>query len=102
MLGTLIASLDDPAVVTRLVALLDEPDLTARLEAAAGSLGRAPAEVTASLVRTFVETASDDVWLQLIGIMNRADDPTLAAIRAILTKALPDVAVTIVKSSFPA
>lgn len=89
MLGTLIASLDDPAVVTRLVVLLDEPGLAARLEAAARALGREPAEAAASLVRHFVETASDDLWLQLVGIMNRADDPALAAIRAILTKTLP-------------
>ncbi len=102
MLGTLIASLDDPAVVARMIALLDEPDLAARLETAAGSLGRAPAEVTAALVRNFVETASDDVWLQLIGIMNRADDPTLAAVRAILTKALPDVAGAGASPSSPA
>jgi len=101
MLGTLIASLDDPQVTTRMLALLDDPELAARLEAAAGSLGRAPAEVTASLVRTFVETASDDVWLQLIGIMNRADDPTLAAVRAILTKALPEVAVAGAKPFSP-
>jgi len=89
MLGALIASLDDPHVVARLVALLDDPDLTARLEAAANSLGRAPAEVMAPLVRNFIETASDDLWVQLIGIMNRAEDPSLAAIRAILGKALP-------------
>ncbi|MGB3866056.1 MAG: hypothetical protein WBA29_10565 [Xanthobacteraceae bacterium] len=93
MLGTLIASLDNPDIATRLVTLLDEPDLTARLEAAASTLGRAPAEVTASLVRNFVETASDDLWLQLIGIMNRAEDPSLAAIRAILGKTLPAASV---------
>jgi len=92
MLGTLIASLDDPQVTTRLIALIDEPDLAARLESAAHALGRAPADAAASLVRHFVETASDDLWLQLVGIMNRADDPTLAAIRAILVKVLPEAA----------
>lgn len=92
MLGALIASLDDPEVVTRLVALLDEPALAARLEAAARARGGAPEEAAASLVRRFVETASDDLWVQLVGIMNRADDPTLAAIRAILTRTLPEAA----------
>ncbi|WP_281004751.1 hypothetical protein [Mesorhizobium hawassense] len=36
-----------------------------------------------------MDTASDDLWTQLIGIMNRAQDPGLAAMRAILDKALP-------------
>jgi hypothetical protein len=40
-------------------------------------------------VRSFVETASDDLWTQLVGIMNRAEDPGLAAMRAILVKAFP-------------
>jgi hypothetical protein len=43
----------------------------------------------ASTVHGFLDTASDDHWLQLVGIMNRARDPGLAAIRAILDKALP-------------
>lgn len=89
MLGTLIASLDDPQNAGRLIALLDEPGLAGRLEQAAGALGRAPADVMAALVRNFIETASDDLWLQLVGIMNRAEDPSLAAIRAILGKMLP-------------
>ena len=46
----------------------------------------------ASALRYFMETASEDYWVQLIGIMSRAEDPGLAAIRAILTKALPDTA----------
>jgi hypothetical protein len=36
-----------------------------------------------------LETASDDHWLQLVGIMNRAPDPGLAAVRAIPARALP-------------
>jgi hypothetical protein len=91
MLGNIIASLDDPKVAMALVEAFDEPALRARLAAAAGQSGRQPAEIVGSAVRNFMETASDDLWTQLIGIMNRADDPALAAIRAILEKALPPV-----------
>lgn len=89
MLGRLIASLDDPAFALGVVEALEQPALTGRLAAAAEATGRAPAELVASAVRGFVDTASDDHWLQLVGIMNRAEDPTLAAMRAILEKALP-------------
>ncbi|MCO5066400.1 MAG: hypothetical protein M9924_18595 [Rhizobiaceae bacterium] len=89
MLGNLIASLDDPKVAIGLVEAFEEPALLARLAAAASQSGRQPAEIVSSTVRNFMETASDDLWTQLIGIMNRADDPGLAAVRAILEKALP-------------
>jgi hypothetical protein len=89
MLGRLIDSLDDPAVASVLLAALDDLTLRARLDAAADAAGVPSAEVLASIVRGFVETASDDLWTQLIGIMSRSDDPGLAAIRAILGKALP-------------
>jgi len=89
MLGALIASLDDPRVTAGLVAALDDPAIAARLAAASDASGREPAEVMASTVRHFLDIATDDHWVQLIGIMGRAQDPGLAAIRAILNKALP-------------
>ena len=90
MLGNLIGSLDDPKLVTQLVAAFDDRDLLARLTAAAEGSGRSPAEIVASAVRQFVDTASDDLWTQLIGLMNRAEDPALAALKAILVKCLPE------------
>lgn len=92
MLGELIESLDDPKVAARVIAMLDDPALSQRLAAVAQSAGRLQSDVVASTVRGFLETASDDHWLQLIGIMSRAEDPGLAAMRAILAKALPDIA----------
>lgn len=89
MLGRLIDSLDEPEVALRVVAALEQPSLSERLAAAATAAGRPVPDVVASTVRGFLETASDDCWLQLVGIMNRAPDPGLAAVRAILHKALP-------------
>ncbi|MFG1462159.1 hypothetical protein V5F77_04595 [Xanthobacter sp. DSM 24535] len=90
MLGVLIAALDDPAVSARVLSALDGPDLSARLAAASEADGRAPCEVMAALVRNFLDSASDEQFVQLIGIMNRAEDPGLAAVRAILSAALPE------------
>jgi hypothetical protein len=89
MLGRLIDSLERPEVAAGIAAALDDPELLRRLAAAADAAGRPPQEVMAATVRGFLDTACDDHWVQLIGIMNRAEDPGLAAIRAILTKALP-------------
>lgn len=91
MLGNLIASLEDPRVAMGLVAAFDEPVLLTRLAAAADASGRLPAEIVGSAVRNFLDTATDDHWTQLIGLMNRAEDPGLAAMRAILEKSLPAV-----------
>lgn len=90
MLGKLIDSLDDPVVAMNLVAALTDPELEARLANAAEAEGRPTADVVATIVRNFLNAASDDHWVQLIGIMNRAKDPCLAALRAILASELPE------------
>ena len=89
MLGKLIDTLDDPNVAGRLVAALDSPSLLDRLMAAAQAADQTPADYLASSVRNFLEIASDDHWVQLVGIMSRADDPGLAVVRAILDKVVP-------------
>lgn len=89
MLGKLIDDLDDPNVVLDLVAALDAPDLLTRIGRVAEAEGLTPLAYLAASVRTFVDEASDDIWLQLVGIMNRAEDPSLAAMRAILEAVLP-------------
>ncbi|HML27297.1 MAG TPA: hypothetical protein PKE16_00370 [Hyphomicrobium sp.] len=90
MLGQLLNALDDPKVAIGVLAALNQPSLSERITAIAGATGCAPADVIASTVRGFLDTASDDHWLQLVGIMNRAEDPGLSAVRAILNKALPE------------
>jgi hypothetical protein len=89
MLGRLIQSLDDPKVALGLVAALDDPPLLERLSRRAAASGQTETAMVASAVRSFVDTASDDLWTQLIGIMGRAEDPGLAAMHAILLKAFP-------------
>jgi hypothetical protein len=92
MLGALIDSLDNPNVAAKLVAALDDAAISERLAIAAQSMDCPQCDVLAARLRGFVETASDDLWVQLIGIMNRAEDPGLAAVRAILGKVLPELA----------
>ena len=89
MFGHLIAALDNPEVAAGLLAALDEPSLAQRLALAAEAADREPADYLAATVRDFLDAAPDDQWLQLVGVMSRAQDPGLAAVRAILEKTLP-------------
>ena len=50
------------------------------------------AELLAGAVRDFLDTADDEVWTQLVGIMTRAEDPGIAALRAVVARALPEAA----------
>ena len=79
--------------MTKRRASFDAAQLGFTFEPASAALGEGLLsgleQLVASAVRSFLDTASDDLWTQLIGIMNRAEDPGLAAMRAILTKAFP-------------
>lgn len=90
MLGEIVDRLDNPAIAAALLRQLDEPDLEVRL-AVIGE-GQPSAEAMAAMVRRFLDTASDDHWVRLIGIMSRAEDPALEALRAILHASLPGIA----------
>ena len=43
-----------------------------------------PTEFVAGAVREFVERGEDDLWFQLLTVMRKADDPSLAAIETIM------------------
>ncbi|AYG63622.1 hypothetical protein QD460_25680 [Rhizobium jaguaris] len=90
MLGSLIASLDNPQTAAAVIGAVGMEGLAERVEKAAAAEAMEPAAYLAAVVRSFMETASDDHFVQLIGIMNRAEDPSLAAVRAILHKVLPE------------
>ena len=91
MFGTLVARLDDPDVAAAVVSAIADPRLTARLELTATEAGVPVADVMATAVRSFLDTASDDQFVQLIGAMNRAEDPGMAAVGLILRAALLEI-----------
>jgi len=85
MFGELIAQLDRPEVAAGALGALEDDELvsTIRRYAEANEIGLA--ECVAGIVRSFVDQADDEAWMQLVGIMARAsDDPTIAAFGAIL------------------
>jgi hypothetical protein len=83
MLGDLIANLDRPNVAAAVLTTMD-PIVATRIERRAAAAAVAVADFAAGAVRDFVERADDELWLQLLTIMRKADNPGLAAVQAIL------------------
>ena len=83
MLGDLIANLDRPDVTAAVLMTLD-PIVATRIEQRAAAAAMAVADFAARVVRDFVEQADDERWFQLLTIIRKAENPGVAAIRAIL------------------
>jgi hypothetical protein len=83
MLGDIIAQLDRPNVAAGLLATLD-PDLAAQLAVRADAAAMSTTDFVAGATREFVERADDDLWFQLLTVMRKADDPSIAAVQTIL------------------
>lgn len=85
MFGELISRLDQPKVAAAALAALDDEELTLTIERYAEANEIGLAECVAGIVRSFVDQADDEPWMQLVGIMARSsEDPTIAAFGAIL------------------
>jgi len=89
MLGKLIDQLDRPEVAHGLLRVLD-PQVLANIERRASSLSMTTIDFAAGAVREFVDHADDDLWFQLLTIMRKSDDPSLAAINTILAWTVSD------------
>lgn len=83
MLGDLIANLDRPGVSTSLLTAID-PILLARIEKRAAIESMTTTEFVAGAIREFVDRGEDALWFQLLTVIRKADDPSLAAIETIM------------------
>lgn len=83
MLGEIIAKLDHPGVAAAVLTTLD-PIIVGQIEERAAAAAMPLADFVAGAIRDFVERADDDLWFQLLTVMRKAEDPSIAAIHAIL------------------
>jgi hypothetical protein len=83
VLGDLIAQLDRPDVTAGVLATLN-PAVSQSIGHRASDLSMSPAEFVTGAVREFIESASDDLWFQLLTHIRKADDPGLVAVQTIL------------------
>ena len=84
VLGELIAQLDRPDVANNVMTTLDS-DVVRLIERRATAASMSVTDFVAGAVREFVESASDDLWFQLLTIVRKSDDPGLSAVQTILT-----------------
>jgi hypothetical protein len=85
-----IAGFEDEAFVNETLFALDDLALTAQVVASAAENNISPGEFAAQSVGQFVNGASDDEWLTLIGLMSRADNPGQVFLRHVLSEACPN------------
>ena len=91
MLGELVAQLDRPEVAAGALAALEDRDLESTIRRYADSNDLAVSDCVAGIVRSFLDQADDEAWVQLIGIMARAENPGVAALGAILRYCVRDL-----------
>ena len=88
-LGDVIARFEDEAFVNETLVALDDLALTARVFTLAAENNVSAGEFAAQSVGQFVNSATDEEWLTLIGLMSRADNPGQVFLRRVLSNALP-------------
>lgn len=75
LLGDLIAQFDDEAVASETLLRLDGLGLVAAMRAGAAEAGVTLGSYAQRIVRHYADTAPDEEWTQLMGLLARAEDP---------------------------
>lgn len=92
LLGDIIASFQDEAVIDETLFSLGDLALTTRLVALAAKSNVSTGELAMQSVGRFVNGASDEEWLALFGQMSRSDNPGQVFLRRALATAVFDLA----------
>ncbi len=88
LLGNVLAKFEDAAFATEALFTLDDIVLTTRIGEAAAVEELTPGEFAVQSIGRFVNGASDEEWLTLIGLMSRAENPGQVFLRRILSNAV--------------
>ena len=88
LLGDVIARLEDEAVAMEALVALGDLPLVARVQEAAACDGLTAGEFAAQAVRLFSDTASDEDWVSLIGVMGQTQDPGQICLKKMVEFAL--------------
>jgi hypothetical protein len=83
VLGSLISQLDRPDIAADVLQTLD-PEVVEAVNARAAAFEMNVTDFVAGAVRTFVDSADDDLWFQLLTVMRKAQDPGLVAVQTIV------------------
>jgi hypothetical protein len=87
LLGDVIARFEDEGVVSETLFALNELVLTARIATLAAENNLSVGELAMQSISCFVNGASEEEWLKLIGQMSRAENPGQVFLRHALSNA---------------
>jgi hypothetical protein len=87
LLGDVIARFDDEAAVHEALLSLGDPALILRVRTLAAGQDVSAGQLAMRAVGQFVNNASDEDWLNLVGQMTRAEDPGAVFLRHALAQA---------------
>jgi hypothetical protein len=87
LLGDVIARFEDEAVVSESLVAMDDLALIARIGTLAAGNNLSAGEFAMHSIGRFINGASDEEWLTLIGQMSRAENPSQVFLRHALSDA---------------
>jgi hypothetical protein len=89
VLGDVMARFDDEVAANEALLSLGDLALTARVMTVAAEQKVSTGELAMQAVGHFVNSASDEDWLTVVGQMSRAEDPGTVFLRRVLASAMP-------------
>lgn len=88
LLGDLLAGLSEETTAAETLLALGGLTLMAGVDAAAHRTGETTAAYASRAVRRFADQADDGAWLDVMGALERADDPAAACLGRMLAWSL--------------
>jgi hypothetical protein len=88
MLGDLLATLTDETIAIETIINTGDLTLLAAVREQAAAKGLDLATCVAQALKLYSDTASDEEWVTLMGIMNRSSDPGAVCLKRALAYAL--------------
>jgi hypothetical protein len=87
LLGDLISQFDDETVAAETVLRVGDLALIAAMRRNADALGMTLGAYASQAVRHYMDSAPDEEWTTLIGLMGRSDDPGTVCLKRAFAQA---------------
>lgn len=88
VLGQVLERLGDETFAAETLVALEDLNLVVQVEAAGRPFGEGVGEYAAGASRRFAQLASDEDWLALMAVIERADDAGMACLKHMLAWSL--------------
>ncbi|HQT79102.1 MAG TPA: hypothetical protein PLD10_18775 [Rhodopila sp.] len=90
MLGDIVGDLTAAETAETVVVAVGRPDTLARIRDAAAADGIPAGALIAAKVCHLLDHGTEEIWLDLLGLMRNSPQPGIAAVERLLDYAFPD------------